>query len=168
MLHCGDLKNELLINTGRRGYAKWTGTRYTYRFMKFNFNFRDYQNKPVYQESIFTVLDSGDTLIEKTNQDGNAKFFVPIERVFEVSTKHKVIKRFEIPDDGYEAISLSFKYRGQSSKAIEKEEKEKGRGKGKRERGKRGGGVLEEREGKKRGRRAENVETRLFRARNLG
>ena len=69
-------------------------------------------------------MDSGDTLIEKTNQDGNAKFFVPIEKVFEVSTKHKVIKRFEIPDDGYEAISLSFKYRGQSSKAIEKEEKE--------------------------------------------
>jgi hypothetical protein len=127
MLHCGDLKNELLINTGRRGYAKWTGTRYTYRFMKFNFNFRDYQNKPVYQESIFTVLDSGDTLTEKTNQDGNADFFVPIESAFEVSTKYKIIKNFESPDgeyDGHEAISLSFRYRGQSSKAIEQEEKE--------------------------------------------
>ncbi len=124
MVTCGELKNERLINLSNRGYATWTGTRYTCRFIKFTFNFRDYQNKPIYQESIFTVLDSGDTLIEKTNQDGNAKFFVPIERVFEVSTKHKVIKRFEIPDDGYEAISLSFKYRGQSSKAIEKEEKE--------------------------------------------
>ena len=127
MLNCGDLKNELLINLSRRGYATWTGTRYTCRFIKFTFNFRDYRNKPVCQESIFTVLDSGDTLIEKTNPDGNAEFFVPIESPFEVSTKHKVIKHFEPPVggyEGYEAISLSFKYRGQSSKAIEQEQKE--------------------------------------------
>lgn len=124
MVNCGDLKNELLINVSSRGYATWTGTRYTCRFIDFTFNFRDHQNKPVDQENIFTVLDSGDTLIEKTNQYGSAKFFIPVERAFEVSTKYKVIKSFEIPDDGYEAISLSFKYRGQSSKAIEEEQKE--------------------------------------------
>ena len=124
MVNCNDLKNELLINISNRGYATWSGTRYTHRFIEFTFNFKDYQNKPIDQEKIFTVLNSGDTLVKKTNQYGNAKFFVPIERAFEVSTKHKFIKRFEIPDDGYEAISLNFKYRGQSSKAIEKEQKE--------------------------------------------
>ena len=124
MVNCSGLKNELLINISNRGYATWSGTRYTHRFIEFTFNFKDYQNQPVDQEKIFTVLDSGDSLVEKTDQYGKAKFFVPIARAFEVSTKHKVIKSFNVPDDGYEAISLNFKYQGQSSKSIEKEQKE--------------------------------------------
>lgn len=124
MVYCGGKKNELLIDISNRGYATWSGLRYTHRFIEFTFNFKDYQNKPVDQEKVFTVLDSGDTLVEETNQYGKAKFFIPIKRAFEVSTKHKIIKSFNIPDEGHEAISLNFKYQGQSSKSIEKEQKE--------------------------------------------
>ena len=124
MLKCGKLKNELLINVSHRAYATWSGTRYTYRFLEFTFNFRDYQNQPISEENVFTVLALGDTLIKPTNQYGNAKFYIPIKESFEVRTKYELIKQFDIPDDGYEAISLSFKYRGLSTKEFEREQKE--------------------------------------------
>ena len=33
MIKCGKLKNELSITISNRGYATWSGTRYTYRFI---------------------------------------------------------------------------------------------------------------------------------------
>ena len=124
IMKCGKLKNELLINVSNRAYATWSGKRYTFRFIEFTFNFRDYQNNPVNEEEIFIALGPGDTLSKQTDPNGNATFYIPIKENFKVRTKYKTIEKFEIPDEGYEAISFSFNYRGQSAKDYEQKQKE--------------------------------------------
>lgn len=123
-INCGGYKNERLIYSGARGYSTWSGTRYTYRFIDFTFNFRDYQDHQIDKETIYIVLSSGDTLIEQTDKYGDARFFIPIESSFTVYTEDNLIRRFTIPDEGYESISFKFNYQGESSKEIEEQKKE--------------------------------------------
>jgi len=123
-VNCGDSINERLIYSGDRGYSTWSGTRYTYRFIDFTFNFRDYQDRQIDKETISIVLSSGDTLIEETDKYGDARFFIPIKSSFTVYTEYNLVKSFTIPDEGYESISFEFNYQGESSKAIEKQKKE--------------------------------------------
>ena len=116
---CGELKNERIINIGSRGYSTFSSKRYTYRFTEFTLQFINYQNKPVLGEEILTLLASGDSLIKKTDSYGKAKFYLPIEESFELRTKYNLIKKFEIPDKGYQSVAFDFKYRGQSTKEYE-------------------------------------------------
>ena len=116
---CGDLKNERIINIGSRGYSTFSSKRYTYRFTEFTLQFINYQNKPVIGEEILTLLASGDSLIKKTDSYGKAKFYLPIKESFDVRTKYNLIKKFEIPDKGYQSVAYDFRYRGQSTKEYE-------------------------------------------------
>ena len=116
---CGELKNERIINIESRGYSTFSSKRYTYRFMEFTLQFINYQNKPVIGEEILTLLASGDSLIKKTDSYGEAKFYLPIEESFELKTKYNLIKKFEIPDEGYQSVALDFRHRGQSTKEYE-------------------------------------------------
>ena len=116
---CGNLKNESLINIGSRGYSTFTSRRYSFRFTEFTLQFVNYQNKPVYGEEILTVLSSGESFTKKTNQNGKVKFYLPIEESFEVRTKYNLIKKFEIPDEGYQSVAFDFRYLGQSTKEYE-------------------------------------------------
>jgi len=116
---CGELKNERLINIVNSGYSTFSSKRYTYRFTEFTLQFINYQNKPVNGEEILTLLASGDSVIKKTDSYGKAKFYLPIEESFEVRTKYKLIKKFEIPDKGYQSVAFDFRYRGQSTKEYE-------------------------------------------------
>lgn len=116
---CGELKNERIINIGSRGYSTFSSKRYTYRFTEFTLQFINYQNKPVIGEEILTLLASGDSLIKKTDSYGKAKFYLPIKESFDVRTKYNLIKKFEIPDKGYQSVAYDFRYRGQSTKEYE-------------------------------------------------
>ena len=116
---CGDLKNERIINIGSRGYSTFSSKRYTYRFTEFTLQFINYQNKPVIGEKILTLLASGDSLVKKTDSYGKAKFYLPIKESFDVRTKYNLIKKFEIPDKGYQSVAYDFRYRGQSTKEYE-------------------------------------------------
>ena len=116
---CGELKNERLINIGSRGYSTFSSKRYTYRFTEFTLQFINYQNKPVIGEEIQTLLASGDSLVKKTDSYGKAKFYLPIKESFDVRTKYNLIKKFEIPDKGYQSVAYDFRYRGQSTKEYE-------------------------------------------------
>ena len=116
---CGDLKNERIINIGSRGYSTFSSKRYTYRFTEFTLQFINYQNKPVIGEEIQTLLASGDSLVKKTDSYGKAKFYLPIKESFDVRTKYNLIKKFEIPDKGYQSVAYDFRYRGQSTKEYE-------------------------------------------------
>ena len=116
---CGDLKNERIINIGSRGYSTFSSKRYTYRFTEFTLQFINYQNKPVIGEEILTLLASGDSLVKKTDSYGKAKFYLPIKESFDVRTKYNLIKKFEIPDKGYQSVAYDFRYRGQSTKEYE-------------------------------------------------
>ena len=116
---CGELKNERIINIGNRGYSTFSSKRYTYRFTEFTLQFINYQNKPVIGEEILTLLASGDSLIKKTDSYGKAKFYLPIKESFDVRTKYNLIKKFEIPDKGYQSVAYDFRYRGQSTKEYE-------------------------------------------------
>ena len=116
---CGDLKNESLINIGSRGYSTFTSSRYSFRFTEFTLQFVNYQNKPVYDEEILTLLGSGESFTKKTDHYGKVKFYLPIQESFEVRTKYKLIKKFEIPDEGYQSVAFDFRYRGQSTKEYE-------------------------------------------------
>ncbi|MDG1690091.1 MAG: hypothetical protein P8I02_04885 [Flavobacteriales bacterium] len=116
---CGELKNERIINIGSRGYSTFSSKRYTYRFTEFTLQFINYQNKPVTGEEILTLLASGDSLIKKTDSYGKAKFYLPIKESFDVRTKYNLIKKFEIPDKGYQSVAFDFRYRGQSTKEYE-------------------------------------------------
>ena len=116
---CGELKNERIINISSRGYSTFSSKRYTYRFTEFTLQFINYQNKPVLGEEILTLLASGDSLIKKTDSYGKAKFYLPIEESFELRTKYNLIKKFEIPDKGYQSVAFDFRYRGQSTKEYE-------------------------------------------------
>ena len=116
---CGELKNERIINIGSRGYSTFSSKRYTYRFTEFTLQFINYQNKPVIGEEILTLLASGDSLIKKTDSYGKAKFYLPIKESFDVRTKYNLIKKFEIPDKGYQSIAFDFRYQGQSTKEYE-------------------------------------------------
>jgi hypothetical protein len=116
---CEELKNERLINIVSSGYSTFSSKRYTYRFTEFSLQFINYQNKPVKGEEILTLLASGDSVIKKTDSYGKAKFYLPIEESFEVRTKYKLIKKFEIPDKGYQSVAFDFRYRGQSTKEYE-------------------------------------------------
>ena len=116
---CGELKNERIINIGSRGYSTFSSKRYTYRFTEFTLQFTNYQNKPVIGEEILTLLASGDSLIKKTDSYGKAKFYLPIKESFDVRTKYNLIKKFEIPDKGYQSVAYDFRYRGQSTKEYE-------------------------------------------------
>ena len=116
---CGDLKNERIINIGSRGYSTFSSKRYTYRFTEFTLQFINYQNKPVIGEEIQTLLASGDSLVKKTDTYGKAKFYLPIKESFDVRTKYNLIKKFEIPDKGYQSVAYDFRYRGQSTKEYE-------------------------------------------------
>jgi hypothetical protein len=84
----------------------------------------NFQNQPVKGEKIFTILSSGDTLNNQTNQNGEVKIYIPIKDTFEVQTKYNLIKRFEIPDKGYESLKLEYQYKGQSSIEFELEEEQ--------------------------------------------
>lgn len=116
---CGELKNERIINIGSRGYSTFSSKRYTYRFTEFTLQFINYQNKPVIGEEILTLLASGDSLIKKTDSYGKAKFYLPIKESFDVRTKYNLIKKFEIPDKGYQSVAYDFRYTGQSTKEYE-------------------------------------------------
>jgi hypothetical protein len=116
---CGELKNERLINIGSRGYSTFSSKRYTYRFTEFTLQFINYQNKPVIGEEILTLLASGDSLVKKTDSYGKAKFYMPIKESFDVRTKYNLIKKFELPDKGYQSVAYDFRYRGQSTKEYE-------------------------------------------------
>ena len=116
---CEELKNERLIKIGSRGYSTFSTKRYTYRFTEFTLQFINYQNKPVNGEEILALLASGDSLIKKTDPYGKVKFYFPIEESFEVKTKYKLIKKFEIPDEGYQSVAFDYRYRGQSTKEYE-------------------------------------------------
>lgn len=116
---CGELKNERIINIGSRGYSTFSSKRYTYRFTEFTLQFINYQNKPVIGEEILTLLASGDSLVKKTDTYGKAKFYLPIKESFDVRTKYNLIKKFEIPDKGYQSVAYDFRYRGQSTKEYE-------------------------------------------------
>ena len=116
---CGELKNERIINIGSRGYSTFSSKRYTYRFTEFTLQFINYQNKPVIGEEILTLLASGDSLVKKTDSYGKAKFYLPIKESFDVRTKYNLIKKFEIPDKGYQSVAYDFRYRGQSTKEYE-------------------------------------------------
>ena len=116
---CGELKNERLINIGSRGYSTFSSKRYTYRFTEFTLQFINYQNKPVIGEEILTLLASGDSLVKKTDSYGKAKFYLPIKESFDVRTKYNLIKKFELPDKGYQSVAYDFRYRGQSTKEYE-------------------------------------------------
>ena len=116
---CGELKNERIINIGSRGYSTFSSKRYTYRFTEFTLQFINYQNKPVIGEEILTLLASGDSLIKKTDPYGKVKFYLPIKESFEVKTEYKLIKKFEIPDEGYQSVAFDFRYQGQSTKEFE-------------------------------------------------
>jgi hypothetical protein len=116
---CGELKNERLINIGSRGYSTFSSKRYTYRFTEFTLQFINYQNKPVIGEEILTLLASGDSLVKKTDSYGKAKFYMPIKVSFDVRTKYNLIKKFELPDKGYQSVAYDFRYRGQSTKEYE-------------------------------------------------
>ena len=116
---CGELKNERIINIGSRGYSTFSSKRYTYRFTEFTLQFINYQNKPVIGEEILTLLASGDSLIKKTDPYGKVKFYLPIKESFEVKTEYKLIKKFEIPDEGYQSVAFDFRYQGQSTKEYE-------------------------------------------------
>lgn len=121
---CGELKNERIINIGSRGYSTFSSKRYTYRFTEFTLQFINYQNKPVIGEEILTLLASGDSLIKKTDSYGKAKFYLPIKESFDVRTKYNLIKKFEIPDKGYQSVAFDFRYRGQSTEEYELEVKQ--------------------------------------------
>ena len=112
-------KNERKINIGSRGYSTFSSKRYTYRFTEFTLQFINYQNKPVIGEEILTLLASGDSLIKKTDSYGKAKFYLPIKESFDVRTKYNLIKKFEIPDKGYQSVAYDFRYTGQSTKEYE-------------------------------------------------
>ena len=116
---CGDLKNERIINIGSRGYSTFSSKRYTYRFTEFTLQFINYQNKPVIGEELLPLLASGDSLVKKTDSYGKAKFYLPIKESFDVRTKYNLIKKFEIPDKGYQSVAYDFRYRGQSTKEYE-------------------------------------------------
>ena len=116
---CGELKNERIINIGNRGYSTFSSKRYTYRFTEFTLQFINYQNKPVIGEEILTLLASGDSLVKKTDSYGKAKFYLPIKESFDVRTKYNLIKKFEIPDKGYQSVAYDFRYTGQSTKEYE-------------------------------------------------
>ena len=116
---CGELKNERIINIGSRGYSTFSSKRYTYRFTEFTLQFINYQNKPVIGEEILTLLASGDSLVKKTDSYGKAKFYLPIKESFDVRTKYNLIKKFEIPDKGYQSVAYDFRYTGQSTKEYE-------------------------------------------------
>ena len=116
---CGELKNERIINIASRGYSTFSSKRYSYRFTEFTLQFINYQNNPVIGEEVLTLLASGDSLIKKTDSYGKAKFYLPIEESFEVRTKYNLIKKFEIPDKGYQSVAFDFRYRGQSTKEYE-------------------------------------------------
>ena len=116
---CGELKNERIIDIGSRGYSTFSSKRYTYRFTEFTLQFINYQNKPVLGEEILSLLASGDSLIKKTDSYGKAKFYLPIKESFDVRTKYNLIKKFEIPDKGYQSVAYDFRYRGQSTKEYE-------------------------------------------------
>ena len=116
---CGGLKNERIINIGSIGYSTFSSKRYTYRFTEFTLQFINYQNNPVIGEEILTLLASTDSLVKKTDSYGKAKFYLPIEESFEVRTKYNLIKKFEIPDKGYQSVAFDFRYRGQSTKEYE-------------------------------------------------
>ena len=116
---CGDLKNERIINIGSRGYSTFSSKRYTCKFTEFTLQFINYQNKPVKGEEILTLLASGDSLVKKTDSYGKAKFYLPIKESFDVRTKYNLIKKFEIPDKGYQSVAYDFRYRGQSTKEYE-------------------------------------------------
>lgn len=121
---CGESTNKRLINIGNRGYSTFSSKRYTYRFTEFTLQFINYQNKPVIGEDVLTLLGSGDSLLKKTDPYGKAKFYIPIEEIFEVKTKYKLIKKFEIPDEGYQSVAFDFRYRGQSTEEYELELKQ--------------------------------------------
>jgi hypothetical protein len=121
---CNSLVNERTIAIQNVGYSTFSTSRYTHRFTEFALKYLNFQNQPVKGEKIFTILSSGDTLNNQTNQNGEVKIYIPIKDTFEVQTKYNLIKRFEIPDKGYESLKLEYQYRGQSSIEFELEEEQ--------------------------------------------
>ena len=121
---CNSLVNERTIAIQNVGYSTFSTSRYTHRFTEFALKYLNFQNQPVKGEKIFTILSSGDTLNNQTNQNGEVKIYIPIKDTFEVQTKYNLIKRFEIPDKGYESLKLEYQYKGQSSIEFELEEEQ--------------------------------------------
>mgnify|MGYP000123571631 FL=1 len=121
---CNSLVNERTIAIQNIGYSTFSTSRYTHRFTEFALKYLNFQNQAVKGEKIFTILSSGDTLNNQTNQNGEVKIYIPIKDTFEVQTKYNLIKRFEIPDKGYESLKLEYQYRGQSSIEFELEEEQ--------------------------------------------
>jgi hypothetical protein len=118
---CNNQINDLPITISNRGYGTWTGTRYTYRFIAFTFEYIDQNNKPSKNESITITLNSGEEYQGKTGEDGKVIFYLPVNESFNVSTKHHAnIHEFFIADNGYQETTLIFPYIGLSSKEKER------------------------------------------------